>query len=88
VDNQVSIPTNPIQPDQTHASTFASSTPSTLEESDKDTLAGRVQKPIVSFLNRLRNNKKCAHRKNIRNVQPGQNKCSFFWCDPTSSSLH
>ena len=59
------MPTNPIQPDPTHASTSVSSTPSTLDESDKDTSADRVHKPIIPLPNRFRNNNKNAHTEKI-----------------------
>ena len=58
------MPTNPIQPDLTHACTSASSTPSTPDESVKDTSADQVHKPIVPFPNGLRN-KKNAHIEEI-----------------------
>jgi len=57
VDNQVSKSTNPIQLNLTSASTSASSTQSTLNESDKDTSADKVNKPIAPF-SRLKNNKR------------------------------
>jgi len=63
VDNQVSLPTNPIQPNLTHASTSAGLTPSTPDESVKDTAADRVYKPILPFSIRHMNNNKHAHKK-------------------------
>jgi len=48
---------NPIQHNQTQASTSFSSTPSKSDESDKDKSADQMQKSIVSFSNRFKNNK-------------------------------
>ena len=57
MDNQVSKPTNTIQTDPTSATTFASSTQSAPNESDKDKSVDQVYKPIALFPNRLRNSK-------------------------------
>jgi len=65
VDNQVSIPSNPIQHNNTQASTLCSSNPSTSDESEKDKSAGQVHKLIVSFPNRLKNNKQNSHMDKI-----------------------
>jgi len=55
--NQVSMPTNPIQHNQTQASTSSSFNLSKSDESEKDKAADQVHKPIVPFSNRLKNNK-------------------------------
>ena len=56
---------NPIQHNQTQASTSSSSTPSKSDESDNDKSADQVHKPIVPFSNRLKNNKQNAHMDKI-----------------------
>jgi len=48
---------NPIQHNNTQASTSSSSNPSQSDESEKDTSASQVHKPIVPFPNKLKNNK-------------------------------
>jgi len=65
VDNQVSMPPNPIQHNHTQASTSSSSTLSKSNESEKDKSADQVEKHIVPFLNRLKNNKQNAHMDKI-----------------------
>jgi len=65
VDNQVSMPPNPIQHNNTQASTSSSSNPSQSDESKKDKLASQVHKPIVPFSNRLKNNKQNLHMDKI-----------------------
>ena len=57
VDNQVSTPPNPIQNNPTKASISSSFTQSKSDESEKGKSGDQVHKPIVSFSNRLKNNK-------------------------------
>ena len=61
VDNQVSTPTNPIQHNHTQASTSFSPNSFKCDESKKDKSTSQVHKPIVSFPNRLKNNKQNAY---------------------------
>ena len=49
VDNQVSIPFNPIQHNNTQASTTSNSNPPKYDESEKDKSTSQVHKPIVPF---------------------------------------
>jgi len=59
------IPSNPIQYNNTQASTSSSSNPSTSDESKKDKSASQVHKPIVPFSNRSKNNKQNPHMDKI-----------------------
>ena len=61
IDNQVSTPSNPSQHNHTQASTSSSPNPSQSDESETDKLTSQVYKPIVSFPNRLKNNKQNPH---------------------------
>ena len=61
VDNQASTPPNPIQHNPTQVSTSSSFTLSNFDKSKKDNSTDPVDKPIVLFSNRLKNNKKNAH---------------------------
>jgi len=62
--NKVLIPPNFIH-NQTQLSTFSSSTPFKPDESDKDKSADQVYILIVSFPNRLKNNKQNGHMDKI-----------------------
>ena len=56
---------NPIQYNNTQASTSSSSNPSQSEESEKDKSASQVHKLVVPFPNRLKNNKQNQHMDKI-----------------------
>jgi len=55
IDNQVSIPSNPIQHNHTQAFTSSSPNPFKSNESEMDKSTSQVYKPIVPFPNRLKN---------------------------------
>jgi len=59
------MPSNPIQHNHTQASTSSSSNPSKSDESEKDKSASQVNKCIVLFSNRLKNNKENVHMDKI-----------------------
>ena len=61
VDNQVSIPSNPIQHNHNQASTSSNPNPSKSDESKTDKATSQVHKFIVPFPNRLKNNKQNPH---------------------------
>ena len=65
VDNQVSMPTNPIQHNHTHASTSSNPNSFKSDEYEKDKSTSQVHKSIVPFPNRLKNNKQNAHMDKI-----------------------
>jgi len=64
VDNQVTLP-NPNQHNHSSASTLSNSTPPKSDEFEKDKLTSQVHQPIVSFPNRLKNNKQNSHMDRI-----------------------
>ena len=59
------MPLNPIQHNNSQASTLSSSNLSQSDESKKDKSASKVHKPIVSFSNKLKNNKQNLHMDKI-----------------------
>ena len=65
VDNQVSMPLNPIQHNLTQASSSSSFTLFTSDKSKKDKSADEMHKPIEPFPNRLKNNKQNAYMDKI-----------------------
>ena len=65
VDNQVSMPLNPIQHTNTQASFLSCFNPSQYDESEKEKLVDQVHKPIVPFPYRLKTNKQNAHVEKI-----------------------
>ena len=68
VDNQVSIPSNPIQHNHNQASTSSNPNPSKSDESEKDKLTSQVHQLIVSFPNRLKSNKQNPHMDKINEI--------------------
>ena len=58
VDNQVSMPSNPLHHNLTQASTSSSFTPSNSDKSEKDKSGDQEHRVIVTFPNRLKNNNK------------------------------
>ena len=59
--NLVSMPSNPIQHNNTQASTSSNSNSSQSDEFEKDKSASQVHKLIVPFSNRLKNSKQNPH---------------------------
>ena len=65
VDNTVSTPSNPIQHNHTQPSTSSNPSPSESDKIETDKSTSQVHQPIVSFPNRLKNNKQNSHMNKI-----------------------